>query len=254
MNNLRRLPLLAPLMRKRQNPSRLVLNPTWMNRKLRINLAAFHVKYDDLQLDSVVPEPSSPVGQESRVTNAGKSNVSGFEIELTALPSTDLLFQATLGYLDAECDEYACLLGNPAAQPAGFDLVDPTFNLYDCTFLQPKRSPKWTIGASADYQWQVGLGMMGVNLSFSSSSKYFNDTLNSQAGLSESRTLLNSSIRLVDVDDRWKVSVFVLNLTDKEYQAAGLGVANLWGFSSYGPPRTWGIGARYEILAAQGGR
>lgn len=219
-----------------------------MEDRLRLNLAAFRVKYDDLQLDSVVPEPSSPVGQESRVTNAGKSTVWGLEAELTALVAEGFMLNASIGYLDAEYDEYACLLGNPAARPAGFDLVDPVLNLYDCTFLQPKRTPKWTLGASADYEWAVGdVGMMGVNVSVSSSSKYYNDTLNSLSGTSEKRALMNASVRLVDAGDRWKVSAFVLNLTDRDYRSSGLAIANLWGMSTYGPPRTWGVelGAKF---------
>lgn len=212
-----------------------------MDNRLRLNLAAFHVKYDDLQLDSVVTIEAAP-GQESRVTNAGKSTVWGLELEATALLAEGFLLNASIGYLDAKYDSYACVLGNPAARPAGFDLVDPVLNLYDCTFLQPKRTPKWTLGASADYEWSVGdMGMAGINVSVSSSSKYFNDTLNSLSGTSDKRTLMNASVRLVDADDRWKISAFVLNLTDKNYRTSGLGIANLWGMSIYGPPRTWGI-------------
>ena len=37
------------------------------------------------------------------------------------------------------------------------------------------------------------------------------------------------------------MSLFGTNLTDEEYQTSGLGVANLWSFSIYGRPLTYGI-------------
>ncbi len=212
------------------------------DQRVRFNLAVFHVKYDDLQLDTVVPEPSSPVGQESRVTNAGESKVWGVEVEGAASITDQLLIQATLGYLDSEYDSYDCALGNPDARPSSSQLVDPDLNLYDCTFLDPKRAPKWTGSVRADYVWPLASGsLIGANVGVVYSDEYYNDTLNSSAGQGEDRTLLNASLRYTSADDVWEFSLFGQNLTDEEYRTTGLGVANLWSFSTYGPPRTYGV-------------
>ncbi len=212
------------------------------DQRLRLNAAVFHVKYDDLQLDSVVPEPSSPVGQESRVTNAGESTVWGVELEAAASLTDQFLVQASLGYLDAEYDSYNCALGNPDARPPSSKLVNPDLNLYDCSFLDPKRSPKWTGSLRADYIWPLDNGsVVGANVGVVYTDSYYNDTLNSSGGEGEDRTLLNASVRYTSPDDRWEVALWGQNLTDEEYQTTGLGVANLWSFSTYGPPRTYGI-------------
>jgi iron complex outermembrane receptor protein len=212
------------------------------DQRVRFNLAVFHVKYDGLQLDSVVPEPSSPVGLESRVTNAGKSTVWGVEAEGAASITDQLLIQASLGYLHSEYDSYACALGNPDARPRSSQLVDPVLNLYDCTFLDPKRAPKWTGSVRADYVWPLASGsLIGANVGVVYSDEYYNDTLNSSAGKGDDRTLLNASLRYTSAEDVWEVSLFGQNLTDKEYRTTGLGVANLWSFSTYGPPRTDGV-------------
>ena len=104
---------------------------------LRLNLAAFYVTYSDLQLDSVIPVEGSPIGQESVITNAGESTSVGFEGELTWLLSEALTLQATLGYLDAEYDEFNCDLDR-----------NPANGNEDCTVLEVKRTPEFT-GTSA---------------------------------------------------------------------------------------------------------
>lgn len=244
------LTAIGPFDEEKADSFELGIKSDLLDNRLRLNFAGFYVEYDDLQLDTVLPEPSSPVGQESRVTNAGQSTVWGLELEITALPTEGLMFQGTVGYLDAEYDEYACTLGNPAARPAGFDLVDPVLGLYDCSFLTPKRSPKWNFSGTIDYEWEVSSwGYMGVNINVTHSSAYFNDTLNSSAGRADKRTLLNASIRIVEADEQWELSVYGKNITDEKYRANGLGVANLWSFSSYGPPATFGV----ELVVKMGG-
>ena len=71
------------------------------------------------------------------------------------------------------------------------------------------------------------------------------DVFNSEASVHEEVTLLNASVSYLSPSEKIRVSVFGRNLTDEEYQTSGLGVANLWSFSTYGAPLTYGVEAEF---------
>ncbi len=74
---------------------------------MRLNLAAFYVEYEDLQLDSVIPVPDSPIGQESTITNAGEVTTWGVEAELLWQATESFSIDAMLGYLDSDYDTFS---------------------------------------------------------------------------------------------------------------------------------------------------
>lgn len=200
------------------------------DRRLRLNVAAFHNKYEDLQLDSVIPVPESQIGQESVITNAGSSTAYGLEVEFTALLTDNFYIAGSLGYLKAEYDEYSCDLDRNA-----------TNGNEDCSVLSMKRVPETQGHLEANYDLPISLGTLGFNANWTYTDEFFNDIFNSEASVHESVGLLNASINLRAASDRWRVSVFGRNLTDEIYQASGLGVANIWSYSVYGAPRTYGL-------------
>ena len=75
-----------------------------MENRVRFNAAVFMNDYDDLQVSSFETTPDGnailPV-----FANAGKAEIKGFEMELTALVGNRLTLNANLGYLDAEYKE-----------------------------------------------------------------------------------------------------------------------------------------------------
>ncbi len=199
--------------------------------RLRLNLAAFYVTYEDLQLDSVIPVPGSAIGQESTITNAGESTSQGFEAELLWLATENLTLQGTLGYLDAEYDEFNCDLDRT-----------PANGNEDCSVLEVKRTPELTGSAGATYSWGIGSwGSGSANLNATHTDEFFNDIFNSEGSKHESVTLLNASLSLYNESDSLRVSLYGRNLTDEEYQTSGLGVANLWTFSTFGNPMSYGL-------------
>ena len=84
-------------------------------------------------------------------------------------------------------------------------------------------------------------GGLMVNGNLTYTDEFFNDIFNSVASEHEDVTLLNASITYYNQDETVRVALYGRNLTDEEYQSAGLGVANLWSFSIYGKPLTYGI-------------
>src|SRR3546814_10364122 len=62
------------------------------------------------------------------------------------------------------------------------------------------------------------------------------------------RTLVNASITLADIDDRYFVRAIGRNLTDKRYKIGSQVVGGLWANSQYGPPRFFGVEAGLRFM------
>jgi iron complex outermembrane receptor protein len=205
--------------------------------RLRLNLAAFTVEYEGLQLDAVVPVVGSPIGQESVITNAGKATVNGFEAELQWLATEALMFEATLGLLDAEYDKFDCNLDGDVGN-----------GNEDCSVLSMKRIPDMTASGGVTFTHDAfGGGSGAFNIDFTYTDEFYNDIFNTQASRHEDVTLLNASWTFRTASEKYRISIFGRNLTDEIYQDSGLGVANLWSFSTYGAPLTYGVEFGFDL-------
>jgi hypothetical protein len=57
----------------------------------------------------------------------------------------------------------------------------------------------------------------------------------------ESYTLLDGFLTFTHSSEKWYASIYGKNLTDESYHNASQYVGGLWTFSTYAPPRTYGI-------------
>ena len=73
----------------------------WFENKVRVNAAAFHVDYEDLQVSSLVPLCCVVIG------NAANAEVDGFEIEITGRPFPGLEINSNHTWLNAEFTDFA---------------------------------------------------------------------------------------------------------------------------------------------------
>jgi iron complex outermembrane receptor protein len=201
-----------------------------LDNSLRLNVAAFMVTYKDLQVDSVVSVPGA--GQESIVNNAGEVTSMGIEADVMWLATDHLTIDGTLGLLDAEYDMFDCNRDNNAATPD-----------VDCSDFEVKRTPDATASLGATYNIPMdGLnGSLDLNTNLTYTDAFYNDIINSASSEHEEVTLLNASVTYTANNEKLRVAVFARNLTDEEYQTSGLSVANLWNFSTFGNPATYGL-------------
>jgi iron complex outermembrane receptor protein len=188
------------------------------------------VEYSDLQVDSVVPVPGA--GQESIVNNAGEVTSYGIEADFMWLVTDNLTFDGTVGLLNAEYDTFNCNRDNDATTPD-----------VDCTDFDVKRTPDTTASLGATYNIPLnGLGgSIDLNTNLTYTDAFYNDIINSASSEHEEVTLLNASVSYTGNDEKLRVAVYARNLTDEEYQTSGLSVANLWNFSTFGNPATYGL-------------
>src|SRR5882757_7668394 len=75
----------------------------WFERRLRINLAAYHSNYKDIQRTISVIESGSLV---TEVQNAASAKINGAELEVTARPFRPLRLSAFTAYTDPKYDSY----------------------------------------------------------------------------------------------------------------------------------------------------
>lgn len=199
------------------------------NNRLRFNLTGFYVDYTDLQRQLNVPIFVNGVrNQVTRFENAASATVKGIEAELTAQPTDRLTFRGVLGFQDAEYGEYD-------AEDAGYDLSTSPLD----------RAPRWQWTINGTYRADLS---SKLELVFDSSVAYQASNLFTQAiddplgnTFLDSRTLVNASITLNEVDNQYYVRLIGQNLTDERYRTASQNVAGLWLNSQFGAPRYFGV-------------
>lgn len=202
------------------------------DRKLRVNVAAFYVKYNDLQRDAVVPfiDPITGLpGQETRTTNAGKAHVKGIELEISAAPVPGLTLGASMGWQKAKYDEFSTDVN-------GDGIND------DASYLKLRNAPQWTASGNVHYEFPpMDWGVVSLNADINYQSEYESTTLNADYSQGEARTLVGASIGWTDPDERYRIAVFGRNLLDQVYRVSANSVAGLFNFTNYAPPRSFGV-------------
>ena len=196
------------------------------NDRLRLNGAAFFNDYRDIQFSASLNVDGNPVFV---IQNAGKAEVKGFELELSARPRKGLELAAGIGYIDAEYTE--------------LDDVDPNSVTLDGVI--PK-TPEWSFNFGPQYAFPVkGGGTVTLRADYSYRSEVFNDIQNTPEIVQDGYGLLSSRIAWTSQSGDWETSLFGTNLSDEEYLEHGF-FAAAFGVSVgvAGRPREWGLSVR----------
>lgn len=201
----------------------------FLDRHVRLNVTGFYVKYKDLQKQLNVPLVVN--GQPNQVTifvNAASATVKGIEAEATAKLFDGFTLRGVLGYQDAKYKRYD-------APTAGYNLASAPLD----------RAPKWQWTVDATYEVPLG---SDYKFAANASAAYTARNLNTQAiddplgnTYLNARTLVNASLTVAQMDDKYYLKLVGRNLTDKRYRIASQNVAGLWLNSNYGAPRYYGL-------------
>lgn len=199
----------------------------WLDRRLRVNTAAFLYKYDDLQVSDF--QAGSTI-----LVNAGKATVSGFELEVTAIPFTGLTALLGYGYTNFEYDEF--IVG-------GVDLADTAV---------PSFAPEHTASASLEYVFPgVPFGQLALRSDVSYSDSYTFETFATLHDKATSRTLVDARLALREIpvgEGSLEVALWGKNLTDKEYREFGVDFSDLgFAVNTWGDRRMYGLDLIYRF-------
>jgi len=167
--------------------------------RVRVNAAAFHNTFTDMQRELNLSDPI--VGVVQLIRNTADATITGFDAEIGWAMSESLFLQANLGYVDGSYDEIL------------FDLnSDNVIDAADRELEIPRLAP-WSYGAQLTYQRQWSQGTFTVQ-----GSGYHRDAsayTDNNRGSLRAADMFDANISLGFMDDRLTVSAFGKNLKDE---------------------------------------
>ncbi|MGL5838025.1 MAG: TonB-dependent receptor [Sphingorhabdus sp.] len=203
------------------------------------NATVFYTDYKNVQVQQIV-------NLQSVLTNAAAATIKGAELEFGYSQPIGWEAGGTVAYLDAKYDRFCT--GDPTQPAAPISPGCNAANPIDLTGNRFPRAPKWTLSSYIGYIADLGgSGTLGarVDLRYQSLTYFtqFNRPLISQEGYS----LINGRVTWTDESEKYSISVWGNNLTNKTYFSEVLesGAFNpqLVGQGYVAPPRTYGVTA-----------
>jgi iron complex outermembrane recepter protein len=199
----------------------------WLNNRIFFNIAAYQTDYENFQAQ-VFDQGVTP--GRFRVTNAGKLDTKGIEVELGVRPTDGLSLSANAAYLDARYADFqniACYTGQPILpfgtprtsdrQCIRVSAAAGATAVTNGTGNRLTNAPAFTLSLSGRYEQPIGdmTGFVQTNFQFRDKVSFSaaGDPNLQQTGFG----IVNGSIGVNGPDDRWNVSLFVKNLFDTFY-------------------------------------
>lgn len=193
-------------------------------RRVQANISAFYYDYEDKQLSVYFADPIYTAL--ARLQNVPKGKAYGIDGEVTWRASQALTFIASATALHTEVQDYIGI--NSAGRPQDFD---------GRPFLySPKRSAALTALYSRDINANLGF-QAALNARWQAKSHA--DLEGDPRFVITDYALVNGSLGVHSLDDRWELSIWGRNLTNEYYWTAVSSNANVV-VRFPGQPRTYG--------------
>lgn len=193
-----------------------------LDRRLSLNLTAYHYVYSDLQVQFFDPQSISLIAG-----NAGKLRTQGVEADFNWRVSglDGFSLRGAVAYNDAEYQDYIgqCYPGQSVA--AGCNQLKNAagaFTSQDFSGRTPPKAPHLAGRAGFTYETSVGSSGWGVRLTsdVSYTSKYnFTDALRPDS-IQKAFTKIDAAVSLLGPDERWNLSLIGRNLTNRRVVTA----------------------------------
>ena len=179
-----------------------------MGGMVNVAAAAFYADYTDVQIPGSVA--CTVAGLPSFcgvVSNAGAATFKGLELEASARLGGGFNLSGSLGYIDAQYDEYITNIANTPTDVSEFREVQNT--------------PKFTGSATASYSMPVGTGDLYLGTTVSYRSKTYQFEIPNPYIDQDGYALVDASVVYTAPGDRFSIGVYGKNLFDKEYKTSG---------------------------------
>ena len=205
------------------------LKSSMLDRHLRVNASVFNTEYSDIQITRTVP---TGIGAQvaSRIDNAAKARIRGGELEVQALPTSNLKLSASASYVDAKYTEV--LTGSAIA------LTDRFLGV-----------PTYTYNLGLDYHLNMPIASADLHLDWDWRSRvYYSQLL---VGSQEPYGIVNASISVhPESIPQLTLKVYARNLLGKKYydrllDLSGNAVGVVVGVQA--APRMFGGSVSYEF-------
>ncbi len=203
-----------------------------LDRRLRLNVAAFINDYQDVQLPLISCESLGSLAPCGARQNAGSGKIKGFEAELNATPVDGLNIDASLSHLYGNWSKIDTRVGNAIL------LSDPIV------------TPKWK--ASAGIQYKAELGESGsitprFDISHTGKTSAGRVAAGGPIEFFDSYTLANARLTWRNADEDLSIAFEVQNLFDKYYTPYRFAAVYAFSgtiYSQVGRPREWAVSVK----------
>ena len=207
--------------------------------RLRINGAAFHYDYSNIQANAFVSGIST-------IYNAASATIYGLDLDVTAAPTSALVLTLGLSLIHDRYEDFPNAVISRPQVPNGTTILGGnivgTGSAKDNKLSQ---TPDWTANLGADYKIDLPTGSIRLSANYFHSDGWRAEPDN-RIG-QEAYDLVNASVTwLVDDDENYSVKLWGRNLGDEVY-AVQMNAQPQTDGVSVGPGRTFGVtlGARF---------
>lgn len=223
------------------------LRTTMLDGSLTFNITAFHMDYEDMQIELAIAADRPP-GTQNFVVNAGQATIKGLEMDFNWMVNDWWRLSGNVGTLDSEYDDLFVNL-------YGFGPLGNEYEARDESNLDLRRSPELSYGLSSIMTWDVAGGVVSWRASYSWTDDYEATTTNYPGSGVEETGILDSSLTY-DVE-KWQLSIYGRNLTDEDswthnyvvnaFREDVDGNGALWRFAQRRAPREIGAEVLYRF-------
>ncbi|NMN02920.1 MULTISPECIES: TonB-dependent receptor [unclassified Novosphingobium] len=218
---------ITPVNKERVDGAELGMKGDFFDRHLSLNIAAFYAVYHNFQVQSVDPTVTVPTFQ---MTNAGKASTRGIEMDATVRAGQGLSFNFAGAYTNARYDSFVganCYSGQTAAMGC---TTSGGASYQDLSGKRLPSAPLWKFNAGAEKSVALNDALdanLGGVLTYQSAIAFSSNW--NTGSVQGAYALLNLSAGIADHDERWSVTAFVNNVTDKRYASSISDVGGRWG-------------------------
>lgn len=199
---------------------------------LQANLAAFHMEYEDLQVNQVI-------GVLSAVTNAAGATIEGAEAEFIFAPADNLRIEASAAWLDATFDEFETA-----------DSARPSLGILDLAGNQLPNAPEYNGSFGIYYDAPFAHGDLTWGARYDWKSRQYFSEFNIPVASQDAVGTLDLSLKYTSQDSRWTASIYAINATDETIATNVIVVSSLigsLGLAQYEPGRQIGASVGYRF-------
>jgi iron complex outermembrane receptor protein len=205
-------------------------------RRARVSADVFYEDIQGLQRSVVFLQN----GISNNLTlNAANSISRGVELESAFLPIDALTIRANAGYLNAY---YSSFCANFVATNGGRPACGNQPGEVDNTNLALSNAPRWMLALTGEYRMPVrDIGALSLHLDEAYTTSMWTQDDNNPISYRSPEGLLNAAIGFSADGDRYSISIWGRNLTDRVVTENGVTAYPLFSLWNPTPPRTFGL-------------
>nr|WP_254602617.1 TonB-dependent receptor [Sphingomonas bacterium] len=215
----------GPIRPERSRDKEVGVRSQFLDRRVTLNATYFDTTYRNLQAQTI--ETLADGTSNYRLTNVGRLNTKGVEVEASARVAQDFNLNGAVTYLDARYTSFPVAQCYPLQTAAQGCTGSP--GRQNLTGTRAIQAPKWKFNVSADYSPSLGGHLRGVaQANWQYQTKVFFTPVDPET-IQGAYHIVNVGLGARDEDRRWEVVAFVNNVFDQQYYGSLVNTAGNFG-------------------------